>query len=99
MDDSLWRDFTAYTYIPDSERMKIDRQYSINGPKEFKRAVISYFIMTHPAPSWRLVADALYKMGPYRGGESSHRALDRLQQVFPTGILIILWTNKATTKY
>ena len=87
MDDGLWEWFSDYVNIPLSEWGRIRSQYSSD--RECKQAAISSLISGHPAPSWRLVAHALYQMGtwPYRGGDvdSCHRALDRLQQLFPTG--------------
>ena len=82
MDDGLWEGFSHYVNIPDSERERIQSQYSSD--RERKQATINYLISGHPAPSWRLVAYALYQMGPVYG-DSCHRALDRLQQLFPTG--------------
>ena len=83
MEDGLWGEFSQYVNIPFSERMNISEQYS--SYRERKQAVIDSLISTHPSPSWRLVAHALYQMGFYDGGASSHRALDHLQQLFPTG--------------
>ena len=80
--DGLWSLFGHYVNIPDSERGRIRSQYS--STRECKQATISSLISGHPAPSWRLVAHALYQMGPGYG-DSCHRALDRLQQLFPTG--------------
>ena len=79
MDDGLWDEFSEYVNIPVSEQRRIKSQYSSN--KERKQAAINSLISGHPAPSWRLVAHALYQMME----DSSHRALDRLQQLFPTG--------------
>ena len=81
MEDWLWGVFSQYVNIPHSERMKIKGLYSSD--RERRQAVIDSLISTHPAPSWRLVAHALYQMGSY--GDSCHRALDHLQQLFPTG--------------
>ena len=90
MEDDLWWDFSHYVNIPDSERRNIYSQYSSDNQQ--KQAFIIHLISTHPALSWRLLANALYKMGPLSpllyaagGGVSCHRALDRLQQLFPTG--------------
>ena len=71
-----------YVNIPVSEQRRIQSQYSSN--RERKQASINSLISGHPAPSWRLVAHALYQMGLVHG-DSCHRALDRLQQLFPTG--------------
>lgn len=79
MDDSLWGVFSHYINIPFSKQLKIRSQYSSD--KECKQAAIIYFISSHPAPSWKLVAHALYQMRD----DSSLRALHRLQQLFPTG--------------
>ena len=79
MDDGLWYLFGQNVNIPDSEQGRIRSQYFSD--RERKQATINYLIFGHPAPSWRLVAHALYRMME----DSSHRALDRLQQLFPTG--------------
>ena len=86
MDDDLWQWFGARVNIPLSEQIRISRQYSSDS--ERKQAVISSLISSHPALSWRLVANALYQLGSVTGvGASCHRALDQLQKLFPTGIL------------
>ena len=82
MDDGLWGGFSQYVNIPVSEQQRIQSQYSSG--RERKQAAINSLISGHPAPSWRLVAHALYQMGLVYG-DSCHRALDRLQQLFPTG--------------
>ena len=82
MEDWLWVWFSRYVNIPDSERVKINDQYPSDGQSsQAKLAAIPHLISTHPSLSWRIVANALYRMG----GDSSHRALDHLQQKFPTG--------------
>ena len=84
MDDSWWWDFGFRLNIPHSELEKIKSEYS--NDKECKQAAIDYLISSHPAPSWRLVARALYQMVSHSsGGDSSHTALTTLQQLFPTG--------------
>ena len=85
MDDSLWERFSNYVNTPVSEQERIKSQYSSN--RERKQAAINSLISGHPAPSWRLVAHALYKMGSWYEGDvvSCHRTLDCLQQLFPTG--------------
>ena len=79
MEDELWHVFSHYVNIPDSEIDKIRYQYP--SLSRSKQAIIPLLISTHPSLSWRIVADALYRMG----FDSSHRALDHLQQKFPTG--------------
>ena len=92
MDDGLWEVFGARVSIPESELVRIRRQYS--NASERKQAAISSLISSHPALSWRLVASALYKIGssPSYGGDvaSCHRALDHLQKLFPTGIYMYI---------
>ena len=82
MDDGLWDWFSRYVNIPESEVERIKSKYSSD--KECKQATIDYLISSHPAPSWRLVANALYQMG-------SHGALACLQQLFPTGTCCSFW--------
>ena len=83
MEDRLWQGFGIYVNIPDSELSRIRSQCSSD--RERKQAVIPYLISHHPCLSWTLIASALYRMGGGIAGDSSHRALDRLQQLFPTG--------------
>ena len=61
MDDHLCLLFGAHVNIPNSELERIMRQYSSDS--ERKQAVISSLISSHPALSWRLVANALYLLG------------------------------------
>ena len=84
MEHRLWAAFCRGVNVPESEIEQIRRQYPSN--RERKQAAIPHLISTHPSLSWRLVANALYQMGIWAGiGDSSHRALDHLQQLFPTG--------------
>ena len=79
MEDRLWYLFSQYVNIPYSEIDKIRLQYPSDS--QSKQALIPLIISTHPSLSWRIVANALYEMVE----DSSHRALDHLQQKFPTG--------------
>ena len=85
MEDGLWWGFGYCVNIPGSEQVRIRSQCS--SEREMKQAVIPYLISHHPCLSWTLIASALYQMVAWYGavGDSSHRALDRLQQLFPTG--------------
>ena len=85
MEDRLWVGFGVCVNIPVSERVRILSQCS--SKREMKQAVIPYLISHHPCLSWTLIASALYRMvvAWVDVGDSSHRALDRLQQLFPTG--------------
>ena len=91
MNDHLWELFSPYVNIPESEVERIRSKYKskYSRDKERKQAAIDYLISSHPALSWRLVASALYQMGRYLGGDSCHRALAHLQQLFPTGIYML----------
>ena len=90
MDDWLWDDFSRCVNIPESEVKRIKSKYSSD--KECKQAAIDYLISSHPALSWRLVANALYQMEfLISGGDSCHRALAHLQQLFPTGTCCSFW--------
>ena len=84
MTDRLWREFGAYVNIPRFETDRIEEQCTSD--KECKQALIHSFLSSHPAPSWTLVAWALYMTEYYGNGDRSClRALDLLQQLFPTG--------------
>ena len=83
MSDEQWERFGRYANIPDSELVRIRRQYS--SEREKKEAVIHSLTSTHPAQSWTRVAHALYRTAWAWSDESCLRALDRLQQLFPIG--------------
>ena len=91
MEDVLWAWFSRYVNIPESEIEEIRRQSSYSSSdRDCKLAVSPHLISTHPSLSWTLVAHALYRMGTLYalsagGAVSCHRALDHLQQKFPTG--------------
>ena len=90
MGDSLWMRFGAYANIPDSELDRIRGQCTSD--RECKQALIHTFLSSHPAPSWTLVAWALYMTEWYEGDGSCLRALDHLQQLFPTGtVFFLVW--------
>ena len=46
--------------IPESKRQDINSRYSSHNQR--KHAILEEFINNHPAPSWRLVAEFLYKI-------------------------------------
>ena len=81
MADRWWDTFANYINLPVSERKKINSQYASD--RDRKLALPHVFISAHPTPSWELVAHALYQTGVY--DDSCHRALEYLQQHFPTG--------------
>ena len=93
MADRLWDDFSHCVNIQESEIDKIREQSFYN--RKYKLAISphlisTHLISTHPSLSWTLVAHALYRMVPLYdlsgdAAVSCHRALDHLQQKFPTG--------------
>ena len=85
MSDDRWEEFGRYVNTPGSELERIEGQYTSD--RERKQGLIHSFIFSHPAPSWSLVAWALYQTGILGAATDggSHKALDRLQQLFPTG--------------
>ena len=82
MTDMRWDTFAAYINLPQSEL-----RYQYASDRDCKLALPHIFISTHPAPSWELVAHALYQMGEW--DDSFHRALEYLQQHFPTGTVYV----------
>ena len=84
MSDGRWETFGSCVNTPKSELERIKGQYTSD--RKRKQALIHSFISSHPAPSWSLVAWALYQTVLFSSVDSSgHKALDRLQQLFPTG--------------
>ena len=82
--DDQWELFGRCVNTPESELKRIKGQYTSD--RERKQTLIHSFISSHPAPSWSLVASALYQTELLYGADGSgHKALDRLQQLFPTG--------------
>ena len=82
MKDDLWEGFSRRVNIPESEMERIKSNCS--NDKECKEAATAYLISSHPAPSWGLVARALYLMVE-NVDESCLQVLNYLQQQFPTG--------------
>ena len=74
MDDGQWPLISRYLNMSQSEIDKIMEEYSSD--RERKQAVIHHLISTHPALSWKLVANAFYHM--LYGNTSCHRALEHL---------------------
>ena len=90
MSDGQWEEFGRCVNTPESELERIKRLYTSD--RERKQALIHSFISSHPAPSWSLVASALYLtvfVLSSDADDSSHKALDRLQQLFPTGKIFL----------
>ena len=73
---------TNWLQIPPIKRDELQQQFNGN---QLKRAYIVHFLSCHPAPSWRIVANALWQADEYGAlelvqkfylkGESSDRIL------------------------
>ena len=66
----------TFLHIPDSKRNTIKRQYSSISQRRLQYC--RYWLSDHPAPSWLVVADALYI-------RREHGALDVLQKFYLKG--------------
>ena len=69
-------DLADYLDIPESKQEEITDQYF--DESQCKHAIIEEFINNHPAPSWRLVAEGLYK-------NKHNRALQIVKQKYLKG--------------
>ena len=69
-------DLADYLDIPKPKQEEIKNQYSDESQR--KHAIIEEFINNHPAPSWKLVAESLYK-------NEDNRALQIVKQKYLKG--------------
>ena len=70
------RDLADYLEIPKPKQEEITNHHSNESQR--KHAIIEEFINNHPAPSWRLVAEGLYK-------KKDNRALQIVKQKYLKG--------------
>ena len=70
------RDLADYLEIPKRKQREITNHQSDESQR--KHAIIEEFINNHPAPSWRLVAEGLYK-------NKHNRALQIVKQKYLKG--------------
>ena len=56
-----WDVLSEQLCVPHSKRDEIKAQYPDRA--EAKRQMLHHFLTSHPAPSWRVVFEALYDMG------------------------------------
>ena len=70
------RDLADHLDIPHSKQREITNHHSNESQR--KHAIIEEFINNHPAPSWRLVAEGLYK-------NKHNRALQIVKQKYLKG--------------
>ena len=54
------RGVVAWLHIPYAKQQELKEQYPINVFAQRRRAYLAYFLTHHPAPSWRIIATALY---------------------------------------
>ena len=69
-------DLAEYLDIPEPKQREITNHHSDESQR--KHAIIEEFINNHPAPSWRLVAEGLYK-------NKDNRALQIVKQKYLKG--------------
>ena len=70
------RDLADYLDVPEPKQEEITNHHS--DESQHKHAIIEEFINNHPAPSWRLVAEGLYK-------NKLNRALQIVKQKYLKG--------------
>ena len=75
LDSNLWV-INDYLNIPQSEDQIIKAKHSDEAQR--KKALCRWYLDNHPAPSWKHVADALYRYG-------DHVVLDVLQSQYLKG--------------
>ena len=56
-----WYRLSVQLCVPHSKRDEIKAQYPDR--VEAKRQILHHFLVSHPAPSWRVVFEGLYQMG------------------------------------
>ena len=75
--DGLGDNVVDWLQIPDSKQDELQQQYD---GRELKRAYATFYLTRHPAPSWRIVAHALWQAG-------EHGALEVVQKLYLKGEL------------
>ena len=70
MDGDLLVGVADWLHIPDSKQRELKQQYD---GRQRKRVYITYYITQHPAPSWRIVALALWQAGELGALEVVHK--------------------------
>ena len=66
----------AWLHIPPSKRLEIDQQYPVFHQRV--RAYSIFYLSHHPAPSWTIVANALWERG-------EHGSLEVVQKLYLKG--------------
>ena len=87
-EDEDWDYLAGCMNIPPSKREHIKTQFQNN--KHRKEESLKEFLKSHPAPSWWVVAEALYVMGWMKDNPAYHTALDRVVSMYPTGEYVVM---------
>ena len=87
-EDEDWKYLAMYMNIPYSKIEHIMTQFQNN--KHCKEECLKEFLKSHPAPSWWVVAEALYIMGWYTDNPGYHTALERVVSMYPTGECVVM---------
>ena len=82
-EDEDWEYLAMFMNLPSSKWSHIDDQ--IQTYKLCKEESLKEFLKSHPAPSWWVVAEALYFMGWHMDNPAYHTALERVLSMYPTG--------------
>ena len=82
-EDKDWRFLADLMNLPRSKSIHIKDQFQ--SYKLCKEESLKEFIKSHPAPSWWVVADAIYMIGWLRNNPAYHTALERVLSMYPTG--------------
>ena len=69
--------------IPLSKRPHISAQFE--SYKDRKEECLKEFLKSHPAPSWWVVAVALYSLGLFSDNPAYHTSLEMVVSMYPTG--------------
>ena len=83
-----WFQLAVYMNIPRSKRNHIKTQFQSN--KHRKKESLKEFLKSHPAPSWWVVAEALYMVGWRTDNPAYHTALERVVSMYPTGECVVM---------
>ena len=82
-----WEHLAFYLNIPSSKIEHIRAQFQSN--KHRKEECLKEFVTNHPAPSWWVVAEALYIEGWSRDDLAYHTVLETVVNMYPTGECVI----------
>ena len=87
-EDGDWYYLAIDLNIPYSKVEHIRVQFQ--SIKHCKEEYLKEFLKSHPAPSWWVVAEALYQMGCLKDNPAYHTALERVVSMYPTGECVVI---------